>query len=156
MEKEATIEEKIRTRKKAKAKERAAATRGMEKGQPAKKKRRVEENEKDQQQESESEVEEKTKKSIPAASPKKRKVNKEEPEKRKAKRLKRADMRGYITCKRWKQDKHKEALEVELHEMTNAETCTQENDDKPGHKDNAEVGTETTSESAEDATPLDQ
>ena len=43
MEKEATIEEKIRIRKKEKAKRRGAANRRMEQGQPSKKKRRVEE-----------------------------------------------------------------------------------------------------------------
>ena len=42
MEKEATIEEKIRIRKKEKAKRRGAANRRMEQGQPTQKKRRVE------------------------------------------------------------------------------------------------------------------
>ena len=42
MEKEATIEEKIRIRKKEKAKKRGTANRRMEHGQPMQKKRRIE------------------------------------------------------------------------------------------------------------------
>ena len=71
MEREASIEEKIRIRKKQKAKDRAGTSRRMEPGQPAKKKRRVEadEGEEDNQ---ETELEP-TRKKIAGKSPEKRK-----------------------------------------------------------------------------------
>ena len=148
MEKEATIEEKIRTRKKAKARERATATRRMEKGQPVKKKRRIEGGDQGQPQEGERETEDTMKKSIQSTTPKKRKVNKDELDKKKAKRVKRTDMRGYITCKRWRTDKDKEPL-AEV--IRGADDCIQDSD-KPRQHEEAEVGTTV----AEEPTPMNQ
>ena len=102
-EKEATIEEKIRMRKKAKAKDRGTADRRRDQDQPARKKRRVE---KDGPGETAmgTEEEEVRRKEIPALTPQKRKEEGEEEKggRPPKKRFKKMDMRGYISCKRWK------------------------------------------------------
>ena len=132
MEKEATIEEKIRIRKKARAKERAAAGRRMETGQPAKKKRKVDDEQGSvevlQDLLEDSEEDQKAKR-IPPTTPQKRKVNrKEEPEKRKAKRFKKEDMRGYITCKRWEDLEGKADLEEDATSKTENDKTDKEAD----------------------------
>ena len=118
---EASLEEKIRIRRKEKAKRRIEASRRMETGQPKRKKRRVEEEEGEVPgtrtggggevppvgglvQEG-SPVQ-------PRSPPKKRKVNKEEAHQQLKKRRPNGDMKRYITCKRWKEEE-KRATEIE-------------------------------------------
>ena len=112
MEKESTIEEKIRMRRKEKSKRRAEAGRRMDKGQPAKKKRRknetgskeeeigVEETAEDEQQETHAGESCKE-------TPRKRKMeeNGQRPQKKQRRNY---DIKKWITCKRWKSNSDKE------------------------------------------------
>ena len=119
MAKEASIEEKIRNRKKEKAKKRGAASRRMDKGQPSRKKRRIEIGEEDKEEGQEEELkrqegEEETDKYIntnkrkipPLCSPKKRKVQQEDKERRRSPKKMRnsSNIKRYITCRRWREE----------------------------------------------------
>ena len=103
--KEASIEEKIRQRKKEKAKKRGTANRRMEPGQPKRKRRKVEGGEEDSNHHQEAEEEVRELRTISIRSPPKRKKEIEKREGRSPKKArKNQDMRRYITCKRWKED----------------------------------------------------
>ena len=101
--KEASLEEKIRNRKKAKTKERGAANRRRDQEQPARKRRRVEPTgEADCIDGDIPPQEEEEKRQIPPKTPQKRKVAVGEREMKNPKRMRRIDIRGYITCKKWR------------------------------------------------------
>ena len=99
MEREASTEEKIRIRKKEKAKRRGETNRRMEPGQPKKKKIRMEEGVQE-----ENNKEERTERyRIEIESPKKRKVGKED--KKPAKRaIQNHNIKRYISCKKWREE----------------------------------------------------
>ena len=105
MEKEATIEEKIRLRKKEKAKRRGEMNRRMEPGQPKRTKMIMEEG----VQEKRKEEEPKRTKNMQeiTTTPKKRKVAKGEERQHKKARLNK-DIKQYLTCKRWREEKEEE------------------------------------------------
>ena len=111
---EASIEEKIRIRKREKAKRRADTNRRMEKVQPSRKKRRVEpgseaggeddaldQPRKAHQQENKEEK------------PQKRKDMPEEKRPTKKAR-KNGDMKRYISCKKWKEEVEKARMERDV------------------------------------------
>ena len=107
--KEASIEEKIRNRKKEKAEKRGETNRRMEPGQPSRKKRRTgPEDEEDRGQDEEERTQQE--KGIPITSPpKKRKVNEEKERRRTPKKARHNhDIKKYITCKKWKKEKEEE------------------------------------------------
>ena len=96
-----------RLRKNERGKKRAEASRRRETNQPKRKKQRLEEEPTRGRAEEEEEETEagSRRKTIPPVTPTKRKVVREEREKRTPKRRKQnADMRKYISCKRWKED----------------------------------------------------
>ena len=102
MEKEASIEEKIRIRKKGRSKRRGETNRRTETGQPKRKKKRTEPGEDQHQVLEEEGLEEMTRTEGPKitpASPKKRKIWKED--KKQSKRVRHNyDIKRYISCQR--------------------------------------------------------
>ena len=106
MEREASIEEKIRIRKKERSKRRGEINRRTETGQPKRKKKRTEPGEDQHQLLEEEGLEEKTMTEGPKitpASPKKRKMWKED--KKQSKRARHNyDIKKYISCKRWREE----------------------------------------------------
>ena len=99
MEREASIEEKIRVMKKQNAKDRAGTSRRMEPGQPAKKKRRVEANGAEGEEDTQETELESTRKEIAGKSPEKRKGEQDRNPKPKKARPNH-DIKKYITCKK--------------------------------------------------------
>ena len=111
--KEATIEEKIRIRKKEKDKERGTIRRRTERGQPAKMKRRIQEDEDQGDLNITINIndEEGRKRQLPAVTPHKRKVGEGgEKDQRNPKRLKRSDLEGYITYKKWRMEDERQPV----------------------------------------------
>ena len=129
---EATIEEKIRMRKKEKARNRMEASRRMEAGQPKKKKQRMDKEEEGQAPGTRTGgggevppvgglVQQRTtpmpptpqaipsRRELPTATPpKKRKVMKAEMQQQPKKIRTNADIKRYISCKRWKEEEERE------------------------------------------------
>ena len=119
MEKEASLEEQTRIRKKEKAKERGRDNRRMDPGQPLRKKRRMTDEEVEveaktpqyphvapQEVQQEQEETRRRERRIQMETPLKRKVGKEEMEKKRTPKKPRRnhDIKRYITCKRWKEE----------------------------------------------------
>ena len=97
-------------RQKEKAKRRAEHSRRMEPGQPRRKKQKIEEESYKEDAEQPNEVEQE-KRRIPPGTPTKRKVGREEKEKRTPKRRRQnGDMRRYISCKKWREEEESDIL----------------------------------------------
>ena len=152
MEKEASIEERIRMRKKYMAKKRAEKGRRMEKNQPMRKKRRrnnLPEEELELEQAGEAqEAQHQEAPKMRKESPKKRHLERKETRPPK-KRRKYYDMKRYITCKKWQQEEAGKAGSNNMTTTTNKEptvttnTMPEEKDLTPAtyhHHDNPEEG----------------
>ena len=110
-EKEASLEEKIRIRKKNLAKERGRANRRIDTGQPQRKKLRTEGKEEEGGIEERAEEDQKRERTILIETPKKRKVLQEEKERKKTpkKRRRNQDIKRIASLRRtWSQRKSKE------------------------------------------------
>jgi hypothetical protein len=110
MRKEASIEEKIRLRKKKMSKERAEQTRRREMGQPKRKKMRLEESDQHEQRDDQE------KRELPTSPASKRKVSTSEKGRSPKKRRANDTMRKYLTCKRWKEEEEKASWEKDMTE----------------------------------------
>ena len=138
MKHEASIEEKIRSRKKKKSLERAERARRMDKDQPKKKRRKVDKEDKDSMatvkgvdeiQEEDREVRERK-----TTTPRKRQeLNERSPNKPRKRRKIHTSIRDYITCKRWKAEEEEKmtASQEEVTERPEDPMQQQQQEDVP-------------------------